>query len=209
LINAIFTSTNDATLTEILTDANNGAQVIGKIIAISSLAQTDKDTMLEATRRVLPNLKASSTPPYRHLLEAVGLPVPAGHIGQPPFNAAKWPNPVNPATGQRHPALGAGFGGYGNNSSPHGAYPQNRGISQGQQQMMYAPMAASNGHSSLLSPQNMPLSQAIRTGSPNLNGSPRTPVARQRGRMSPGSQMMSPGSDPFNPVCARMRVVEP
>ena len=184
-------------MTEILTDANNGAQVIGKIIAISSLAQGDKDVMLEATRRVLPTLKASSTPPYRHLLEAVGLPVPAGHIGSSPFNNAKWPAQ---AAGSRQPALGAGFNGYGSNGSPHGAYGQTRGMSQGQQQMMYAPMAMGNGLSPLLSAQNMPLSQAIRTGSPNLVGSPRTPVARQRGRMSPGSQMMSPGSDPFNPV---------
>lgn len=180
LINAIFTSSNDVTLTEVLGDANNGAQVIGKIIAISSLPQAERDTMVDATRRVLPTIKAANTPPYRLLLEAVGLPVPAG----PGLNRngnGNWPQ-------------GQGQNMHGNRRAGPGDYSAqyaNPGM------LMYQPMG--QGISPLLIPQNMPLGQAIRNGSPNLGGSPRTPVTRQRGRMSP-AQMLSPGSDPFNPV---------
>lgn len=180
LINAIFSSSNDVTLTEVLTDANNGAQVIGKIIAISSLPAADRETMIGATRRVLPTIKAANTPPYRLLLEAVGLPVPAG------------PNLSRNANWQQ----GQGQNAHGNRrgappGSEYGAQYANPGM------LMYHPMG--QGISPLLIPQNMPLGQAIRNGSPNLGGGPRTPSAMQRGRMSP-AQMMSPGSDPFNPV---------
>lgn len=180
IVSSIFTSLNDATLTEVLSDANNGSQVIGKILAISSLSPDDRSTMTETVRRVLPTIKASSTPPYRLLLEAVGLPVPAGHIGASPFNQT-------PGQGQWR---GQGY----------------------QQQSFYPyhqPMSGSPGYqnqnlSPLLIPQNMPIGQSMRAGSPNPNvnpnGSPRTPQPRHRGRMSPQSQMMSPGSDPFNPV---------
>ena len=130
--------------------------------------------MIDAVRRVLPNIKPSSTPPYRLLYETVGLPLPAGHMGVSPFNQAQ---------GQ----------GRGQVYWPQGLYPyhQTMGGSPGYQPPNLSP---------LLIPQNMPLGQAVRTSSPNFNGSPRTPQPRHRGRMSPQSQMMSPGSDPFNPV---------
>lgn len=182
LINAIFTSSNDLTLAEVLGDANNGAQVIGKIIAISSLPAAERETMIEATRRVLPTIKAANTPPYRLLLEAVGLPVPAGP-GLNRNGAGNWQQGQGPNMhGNRR----------GGPPGDYAAQYANPGM------LMYQPMG--QGISPLLIPQNMPLGQAIRNGSPNLGGSPRTPVPRQRGRMSP-AQMLSPGSDPFNPVC--------
>ncbi|ORY22688.1 hypothetical protein BCR39DRAFT_473742 [Naematelia encephala] len=177
LVSSIFSSTSDQTLIEILGDANNGSQVIGKIIAISTLPQTERDMMLEAVRRVLPNIKASATPPYRMLLEAVGLPVPAGLS---PFRQPTWNSAQASPTSQGYPMQGGYYHNPYQQASP--GYPANL--------------------SPLLIPQNMPLGQAMRAGSPNLSGSPITPQARHRGRMSPASHMMSPGSDPFNPFAS-------
>jgi len=179
IISAVFTSPNDSTLIEVLSDANNGSQVVGKILAISSLSHEDRNMMVETVRHLLPNIKASSTPPYRLLLEAVGLPVPAGQTDVPPYHQV-------PLQGQ---GQGRGQGRWQQGFHPY-----------------HQPMGGSTGYpppnlSPLLIPQNMPLGHAMRTGSPNPNGSPRTPQQRHRGRMSPQSQMMSPGSDPFNPVC--------
>lgn len=162
--------------------------MIGKVIATPRLPEEDKDLMVSAVRRVLPSIssiKASNTAPYRLLFEAVGLPVPAGSIGASTFG----PSPVN-----------RGWQGYPNQAQPQGYY----GYS--------VPMAGSPGYSAgpntanlgqLLIPHNMPLGHGMRGGmhgSPTSNQSPRTPKSRQLGRLSPASQMMSPGSDPFNPV---------
>lgn len=176
LVQAIFTSTNDQTLVEILSDANNGNQVIGKIIAVNTIAEDQKKQMVEAVRRVLPNIKASTTPPYRMLLEAVGLPVPAGYASASPF---------------------------GRNPTPQ--WQPNRQQQFGQTYYPYQPVngasyQAVNGLgnlSPLLIPQTMPLGQM--RGNPQPGKSPRTPAARQGRLSSPGS-MMSPASDPFNPV---------
>lgn len=126
LLQTIFHSPEDEVLSEILSDASNGSQVIGKILAVSTIPKDEKPALLEAVRRVLPSIKAAGTPPYRRLLEEVGLPIPQYRY-----------------------------------------YP-------------YAP-------DPLLVPQNMPVH-------------PRTPQQQSRGRMSP--QMMSPGSDPFNPFAS-------
>ena len=199
LINAIFNSPADATLTEILSDANNGAQVIGKILAISSLAADEKETMTEATRRVLPTVKASSTPPYRLLLEAVGLPVPTGHMGGGnQFGQARgWQQPQ-----PRSQPQGFGYGYPYHHHQPNGS--SSPGHLPTPPPMQYGPMG--QNLSPLLIPQNMPLGQAMRQGSPNPSVSPRTPQPRNLGRLSPGSQMMSPGSDPFNPVSRQVTI---
>lgn len=76
LLSTIFHSPQDTILTEILSDASNGSQVIGKILAVSTLSKDERPALLEAVRRVIPNIKAAGTPPYRRLLEEVGLPVP-------------------------------------------------------------------------------------------------------------------------------------
>lgn len=208
IINAIFSSPQDITLTEILTDANNGSQVIGKILAISTIPSETKSTMMEAVRRVLPTIKASNTPPYRLLLESVGLPVPPGAVrsspmgGQPPpLRHNNHPNPQNPHWQPHTPPHQYGF------------YPYH-------QPMHTSPMPMNSmmgmNLSPLLMPQNMPLGQMRNnqhggpgggtTPNPNLtpkaDQSPRTPVPHPRARLDMQHQMMSPASDPFNPVSA-------
>lgn len=200
LINAIFASTSDAVLTEVLSDANNGNQVIGKIIAISTLPAEEKEMMIAATRRVLPGVKASSTPPYRLLLEAVGLPVPTGPMNASPYGGRGWQQPRHHSHPGHSPqnvpqgmSPGYGYGYPAYHHLPHGGSPTPPpGVNYSQMGQNLSP---------LLVPQNMSLGHSMRNGSPGPNmGSPRTPQARQRGRLSPGAHMMSPGSDPFNPV---------
>ena len=181
LINAIFSSPEDATLIEILSDANNGAQVVGKILAVSNLSASEKERMVEVTRKVLPNIKASSTPPYRMLLEAVGLPVPAGHLGAGGFGRRSF-----------GPQQSFGYGGYG---YPGGSPPMGHSGSSSSQ-MAYGSMG--QALSPLMGAQNMSLGPSHH----GLVGSPSTPIARHRGRLSPGTQMMSPASDPFNPFAS-------
>lgn len=183
LLSAIFTSPASSTLTEILSDANNGAQMIGKIIAINTITTDERDKLIEAVRAVLPGIKASNTPPYRSLLEIVGLPVPAGPgPSTSPYAARRG----GYQGGQAGPGRYAGAGGYG----------AARGLYGGQQQGQQG--AAAQGYRQPQAQQGKGLAPlALTQGSPR--GSPRTPVPQNRGRMSPSS-MMSPGSDPFNPV---------
>lgn len=158
LLNTIFHSPSDQILTEILSDASNGSQVIGKILAVQSITAEEKPALLEAVRRVLPNIKAASTPPYRRLLEEVGLPVPAGS-----HNYARG----QPAAAQWQQSFQMGYG-----QMPNPGFPQPLG---------------SAGMAPLLIPQN---------------SQPRNAAQAQqaRGRLSPVNHMLSPASDPFNPV---------
>jgi protein JSN1 len=205
LINAIFTSPQDETLYEVLSDANNGAQVIGKLLAIGSIAQADKDMMSEAVRRAMPRVKAASTPPYRVLLESVGLPVP------PPSGPSPGPGqgPRGPNRNQRGPWQGGPQHGQ-QQPFQYGGFSQNPYHQQQQHQQHY--QQHNMNLSPLLVPQNMAIGQ-MRAGQgghsdsldPNLTPmqghSPRTPVPHPHRPHLPGHQMMSPTSDPFNPVC--------
>ncbi len=151
---------------------------------MANLNATDKETILSSVRRVLPAIKASSTPPYRRLLEEVGLPVPPMTNAYSPVRQQYQPN-SNWSTSPNHFSLPQQGGGSYN---PYGQPPS--GI----------PGIYANGNlSPLLMPQNMSLGQAMRGGGSTKG--PRTPQTAQRGRLSPASQMMSPASDPFNPVC--------
>lgn len=182
LVSAIFSSPADQTLIEILMDANNGVQVIGKIIAISSMEETQKQSMVEAVRRVLPDIKASSTPPYRQLLEAVGLPVPSGPQGN--------------MTGYGRQGGQGWMNDRRGSYQPGGRQPQGMGYYGYQQPSPYGSL----GGNALLVAGGMSINGGGRLGSPAIEGSPRTPQPRFMGRMSPAAHMMSPASDPFNPV---------
>jgi protein JSN1 len=197
LTNSIFTSPQDQTLFDILSDANNGTQVIGKLLANSTSTSEEKELMLETVRRVLPTINTSSTPPYRVLLEAVGLPVPPSSS----------PSPV----ARRHQTQQWQGQGQGQGYQPqyqYGGFSQNQYHHQHQQQYMpqYGQGPGMN-LSPLLVPQNMPLGQMRHRehdpNDPNVtpmpgHAGPRTPVPHpHQGR---GQGMMSPTSDPFNPV---------
>jgi protein JSN1 len=199
LTNSIFTSPQDQTLFDILSDANNGTQVIGKLLANSTSTSAEKELMLETVRRVLLTINTSSTPPYRVLLEAVGLPVPPSSS----------PSPV----ARRHQTQQWQGQGQGQGYQPqyqYGGFSQNQYHHQHQHQQQYMPQYGQGqgmNLSPLLVPQNMPLGQMRHRehdpNDPNVtpmpgHAGPRTPVPHpHQGR---GQGMMSPTSDPFNPV---------
>ncbi|KAL7420080.1 hypothetical protein Q5752_005045 [Cryptotrichosporon argae] len=190
LVQAMFQSPADGVLTEVLSDASNGSQVIGKILNVNTLPADQLSSMRDAVRRVLPNIKGTQTPPYRRLLEDLGLPVPAMPPHQPHAQQYRPWYQVQPGMGgvPGMQALSGVNGNYGLAAPPMPGYGQ----------PLYG--MPNPGLSPLMVPHNMPLGQ-MRAASPSLTASPRTPVARQRGRLSPAS-MLSPGSDPFNPFAS-------
>jgi len=215
LTNSIFTSPQDQTIFDILSDANNGTQVIGKLLANATSSPAEKEMMIETVRRVLPTINTSSTPPYRVLLEAVGLPLP-------PMTS---PSPVGRARQNQNQNQNQGWGGY---QAPYqyGGFSQNY---HQHQQQHYMPHQQQYGHgqgqgqgqgmnlSPLLVPQNMPIGQMRQhdPSDPNStpmpgHASPQTPIPHPHphsqshphpGQNRQGPGMMSPTSDPFNPVC--------
>jgi protein JSN1 len=185
MVRTLFFSNNDEVLREVLWDAPNGSQVISKIMVNTSLDQADKPAMVEATRRVLLSMTASNTSPYRRLMEEVGLPITAA-----PMNS---PNRYQPRNNAPYPLPGYGNGVYGMNpyNAPHLAHlggPQMGGFMQPGHQGSLSP---------LMIPGGMSFGQAL---GGNMAGSPIPVTPSPRPMGSPHSQMMSPGSDPFNPV---------
>ncbi|KIY51058.1 hypothetical protein FISHEDRAFT_37966 [Fistulina hepatica ATCC 64428] len=76
LVDALFQSPGDHVLTDVLGDQVNGVAVVHKILTSPFLDPNQKTTYMEATKRVLIELKVIATQAYRRLIEEVGLPVP-------------------------------------------------------------------------------------------------------------------------------------
>ncbi|EGO18620.1 hypothetical protein SERLADRAFT_418814 [Serpula lacrymans var. lacrymans S7.9] len=66
IVQALFSSPGDHVLTDVLGDQVNGVAVVHKILT----------SYMEATKRVLIELKVIATQAYRRLIEEVGLPIP-------------------------------------------------------------------------------------------------------------------------------------
>jgi protein JSN1 len=76
IVQALFSSPGDHVLTDVLGDQVNGVAVVHKILTSPFLDPTDKPNFIEATKRVLIELKVIATQAYRRLIEEVGLPIP-------------------------------------------------------------------------------------------------------------------------------------
>lgn len=76
IVDALFNSPGDHVLTDVLGDQVNGVSVVHKILTSSFIAPDNKAKYIEATKRVLIELKVIATQAYRRLIEEVGLPVP-------------------------------------------------------------------------------------------------------------------------------------
>lgn len=76
IVEALFTSQGDHVLTDVLGDQVNGVAVVHKILTSPFLDPVDRHTYIEATKRVLIELKVIATQAYRRLIEEVGLPIP-------------------------------------------------------------------------------------------------------------------------------------
>ncbi|KAJ4001382.1 pumilio/RRM domain-containing protein [Lentinula boryana] len=76
IVEALFASLGDHVLTDVLGDQVNGVAVVHKILTSPFLEPLDKVRYIEATKRVLIELKVIATQAYRRLIEEVGLPLP-------------------------------------------------------------------------------------------------------------------------------------
>jgi protein JSN1 len=77
IVEALFNSPGDHVLQDVLGDQVNGVAVVHKIITSPFLDAIERPKYIEATKRVLIELKVLATQAYRRLIEEVGLPIPA------------------------------------------------------------------------------------------------------------------------------------
>jgi protein JSN1 len=76
IVQALFLSPGDHVLTDVLGDQVNGVAVVHKILTSPFIDPVEKPAYMEATKRVLIELKVIATQAYRRLIEEVGLPIP-------------------------------------------------------------------------------------------------------------------------------------
>lgn len=177
IVEALFNSPNDHVLTDVLGDQVNGVAVVHKILTSPFLDPMQRPKYLEATKRVIIELKVIATQAYRRLIEEVGLPIPQFSAsyppnGQPPAQAKP---PMKQPTSHGVPGLPSG-------------YPS---TDQGLASMMAAlQMGGQNPHSG---PPHLQIDPSFRPGQ-------QTPT---RSRPQPHTGTFSPASDPFNPFGAR------
>ena len=70
---ALFQSPDDRVLTEILKSKDSGVAVVYKILTSRFLDSEKRSTYVEATKRVLIRIAATTVPAYRNLINEVGL----------------------------------------------------------------------------------------------------------------------------------------
>ncbi|KAJ7285660.1 hypothetical protein C8J57DRAFT_643827 [Mycena rebaudengoi] len=175
IVEALFSSPGDHVLADVLGDQVNGVAVVHKILTSPFIDPILKANYIEATKRVLIELKVIATQAYRRLIEEVGLPVPNF---QPTYSTNM------PAGGKAKTSPNSTFGMPG---LPSG-YPSN---DQGLASMMAAlQMGGQN-------PQAGPAQLQI---DPTYGGSPNS--ARRTTNSGPGPSY-SPSVDPFNPFGMR------
>lgn len=175
IVEALFSSPGDHVLTDVLGDQVNGVAVVIKILTSPFIEPTEKHIYIDATKRVLIELKVIATQAYRKLIEEVGLPVPNY---QPTYATNMPPN------GKSSKALSQNFGVPG---LPSG-YPSN---DQGLASMMAA--LQMGGQNPQAGPPQLHIDPAF---NPASAGAPR--------RVPPNTiNTFSPSSDPFNPFAMR------
>ncbi|EJD05984.1 uncharacterized protein FOMMEDRAFT_119427 [Fomitiporia mediterranea MF3/22] len=75
IVDSLFFSPGDHVLTDVLGDQVNGVAVVHKILTSPFIDPAKRPAYLDATKRVLIELKVIATQAYRRLIEEVGLPV--------------------------------------------------------------------------------------------------------------------------------------
>lgn len=106
ITNALFFSANDQVLTDVLGDQVNGVTLVQKILQSPLVDPDQKHSLVEATKKVLVDLKVTSSQAYRRLLEEVGLPVPSfgggGGFERGNKKTMGGPAPINHNQHQQH-----------------------------------------------------------------------------------------------------------
>jgi len=188
IVQALFNSPGDHVLTDVLGDQVNGVTVIHKVLTSSYIDPVEKPAYLEATKRVLIELKVIATQAYRRLIEEVGLPIPnfqpqyTSNIPQPLGLKQKPISPSNAFGGM--PSLSA----YGapDLTSMMAAMQLNNAGGQ-----LMSPLTTQSGGA----PPQLQINPAF-----NQGGSTRT---QMRNATSQSAAAFSPTSDPFNPFAMR------
>jgi len=90
IVDALFSSPGDHVLTDVLGDQVNGVAVVHKILTSPYIDALAKPEYMEATKRVLIELKVIATQAYRRLIEEVGLPVPNFQPTYAIIDASPW-----------------------------------------------------------------------------------------------------------------------
>lgn len=183
IVQGLFNSPGDHVLTDVLGDQVNGVAVVHKVLTSIFIDPADKPAFLEATKRVLIELKVIATQAYRRLIEEVGLPIPNF---QPQYST-NIPQPVK----QKSTSQSSGFGMSGLSASGYGG-PDHSIASM----MAALQMQVNNSNGQMpTSPQN---------GPPQLQINPNFGQASNRLRnTAQSSAAFSPTSDPFNPFSLR------
>lgn len=184
IVQALFNSPGDHVLTDVLGDQVNGVAVVHKVLTSMFIDPTEKIAFLEATKRVLIELKVIATQAYRRLIEEVGLPIPNF---QPQYST-NIPQPVKP----KSTSQSSGFG-MSNLSTGFG------GPDPSLASMMAAlQMQVNNTNGQAMSPVSP------QSGPPQLQINPNYGQGGNRLRTSaPSGAAFSPTSDPFNPFSLR------
>jgi protein JSN1 len=178
IVEALFNSPGDHVLTDVLGDQVNGVAVVHKILTSVFIDTMDKQNYVEATKRVLIELKVIATQAYRRLIEEVGLQVPNY---QPTYSGL-------PANGKSKNGNQSAFAGVPGLPS----YPPN---DQGFASMMAA--LQMGGQNPQAGPAPMPLDTGYAQPQPTQIRRPTlaAPV--------PGPVPYNPPVDPFSPFGAR------
>lgn len=176
VVEALFQSPNDHVLTDVLGDQVNGVAVVHKILTSPFVNPDQRPAYVEATKRVLIELKVIATQAYRRLIEEVGLPVP----NLQPTYSTNVPQPTKTKYNNQNsfgvPGLPAG-------------YPS---TDQGLASMMAA--LQMGGQNAAAAPPRLQIDPAYGQAQPQ-NGN--------RSRNSNPSTAFSPSTDPFNPFAMR------
>ncbi|KAI6150817.1 hypothetical protein BKA82DRAFT_4120127 [Pisolithus tinctorius] len=107
IVQALFSSPGDHVLTDVLGDQVNGVAVVHKILTSPFLDSEEKPKYIDATKRVLIELKVIATQAYRRLIEEVGLPIPSY---QPTYTANGPPGKKVPSQhAQNLPGFPSGY----------------------------------------------------------------------------------------------------
>ena len=181
IVEALFNSPGDHVLTDVLGDQVNGVAVVHKILTSPFVDPSQRPSYVEATKRVLIELKVIATQAYRRLIEEVGLPVP----NLQPTYTTNIPQPSGKSKYNQQnqfgmPGLPAG-------------YPSS---DQGLQSMMAA--LQMGGQNAASGPPRL----QIDPGYGQNGGAPQQQQQQRGGRSNPASAF-SPNSDPFNPFAVR------
>jgi protein JSN1 len=108
VVDALFSSPSDHVLTDVLGDQVNGVAVVHKILTSPFIDPAKRPSYIDATKRVLIELKVIATQAYRRLIEEVGLPVPSFQPAYP-ANVPQTGRKITPQGTYSMPGLPSGY----------------------------------------------------------------------------------------------------